>query len=93
MNIDGKVKALIDQWESGTYCGGAVQKKAALHVAIVTALKEQDRDTRHACAEAVIQLPRCLTANDNSIYNHRIEVCDAIDVDAAHAACMNARAV
>jgi hypothetical protein len=59
----------------------------------VRLLKEQDRDTRHACAEAVIQLPECLTANDNAIYDCRGEICDAIPTNAAHDACMNVKAV
>lgn len=44
------------------------------------ALKEQDRDTRHACAEAVLAIPG--ETGD-----------DLIDVGLAHNACMNACAV
>lgn len=45
------------------------------------ALKEQDRDTRHACAEAVLGC-------DKSLYN-----IDLIWKDDAHSACMNVKAV
>ena len=46
--------------------------------------KEQDRDTRHACAEAVLNIPYCVeTANGG----------DAISPDDAHDACMNAKAL
>jgi alpha-D-ribose 1-methylphosphonate 5-triphosphate synthase subunit PhnG len=56
MTVDEKALALIEKWETGEYIGGAVQKKAALQVAIIDALREQDRDTRHACADAVTKL-------------------------------------
>ena len=45
-------------------------------VAIRRALKEQDRDTRHACAEAVI----AITGETGD---------DLIDAGIAHSACMN----
>lgn len=46
--------------------------------------KEAARDTRHACAEAVVGLPECCEQpNGNS----------AIDPDDAHNACMNVKAV
>ena len=52
--------------------------------AIENALKEQDRDTRHACAEAVIGLvDLCEESNVSS----------TIDPDLAHAACINAKAI
>ncbi len=44
--------------------------------ALIKLLKEQDRDTRHACAEAVLT-----EAGDK----------DTISVSAAHNACMNAK--
>lgn len=51
---------------------------------LVKLLKEQDRDTRHACAEVVINLPEvCETPTGGS----------AISPDDAHAACMNVKAV
>jgi len=43
-------------------------------------LKEQDRDTRHACAEAVVAIPG--ETGD-----------DLIDAGLAHAACMNVKAI
>ncbi len=46
--------------------------------AISMALKEQDRDTRHACAEAVLQCDEDVSGN-------------CIWKDEAHNACMNAR--
>ena len=46
--------------------------------ALTTLLKEQDRDTRHACAEAVIQ-------HGGAPALEMIDMC--------HVACMNARAV
>jgi hypothetical protein len=49
---------------------------------ILLALKEQDRDTRHACAEAVLQIGK----NCNCVQCGRLR-------DQAHAACMNASAV
>ena len=52
-------------------------EKGVAFVVIQKALKEQDRDTRHACAEAVI-----------SLHPHG-EV--MISITQAHAACMNAR--
>ena len=59
--VDERALAIIEAWESGAY-HNECQKKAALPVAIIAALKEQDRDTRYACAEAVSYLPRCHTA-------------------------------
>jgi len=49
-------------------------------VKIRMALKEQDRDTRHACAEAVIKL-------DSRQFGGEI------NKDEAHAACMNVQSV
>lgn len=48
--------------------------------ALITMLKVQDRDTRHACAEAVLQCE----AVDGGVF---IENCDVFSV------CMNAKAV
>ena len=47
--------------------------------ALVLLLKEQDRDTRHACAEAVL---RCSSQNLSDTL---------IRKDAAHTACINAQ--
>jgi hypothetical protein len=47
-------------------------------------LKEQDRDTRHACSMAVLDCSIiCETPNGN----------DAISSDDAHVACINAKAI
>jgi len=46
---------------------------------IELALKEQDRDTRHACAEAVVKLNESLRISGQYAWK-----------DKAHAACMNA---
>lgn len=48
--------------------------------ALALLLKEQDRDTRHACAEAVVECGRVLNK-------------DVILPMAAHLACMNAKAI
>lgn len=50
--------------------------------AIRLALLEQDRDTRHACAEAV-----------SAVYTGELVMSKAEIVHAAHQACMNARTV
>lgn len=50
---------------------------------ILSVLQEHERDTRHACAEAVMRLPRGRIANTSEW--------DAINQNAAHAACMNAK--
>jgi len=53
---------------------------------LALAIKEQDRDTRHACADAVVQLT-CL--------EHNLDIFDqlnnAIDKDDAHSEIMNCR--
>jgi len=57
-------------------------EKGIAFVVIQKALKEQDRDTRHACAEAVIAL-----------HSEDFEGVCVVGRDAAHAACMNVKAV
>ena len=52
--------------------------------AIELALKEQDRDTRHACAEAVINCDKEVAVDG---------IRELIDACVAHAACMNAKSV
>lgn len=47
------------------------------------ALKEQDRDARHACAEAVLTI-----SSDG-----RLIECERRTLASAHQACMNARAI
>jgi hypothetical protein len=55
--------------------------EAILREAIESALKYQDRDTRHACAEALTNLP----------ITRGLEL--LVPFNAAQEACMNARAV
>lgn len=52
-------------------------------------LKEQDRNTRHACAESVIKLSRTMSQCST------VEFCNGFNaaICSAHDACMNARAV
>lgn len=69
--LEEKAAALMDF--IGTDCA---EDKAA----IIKALKEQDRDTRHACAEAVSQCDEDVSGG-------------CIWKDDAHSACMNAQAV
>jgi hypothetical protein len=89
MAVEERALALIEKWEAGTYYGGAVQKKAALQVAIVEALREQDRDTRHACAESVIKLAHTVSQCST------VEYCKGFNsaVNSAHDTCMNVKAV
>jgi len=57
-------------------------RAAALRETVEFILKEQDRDTRHACAEAVC-----------AVYTGERVMSKAEIVNAAHAACMNAYSV
>ena len=90
-NAEERALALIEIVERGTY-HSECQKKATLQCAIAMIIKEQDRDTRHACAEAILALPTCHAANGNSCYNENEDLVDAICKDAAHNACMNVKA-
>lgn len=71
-----RAKETVDEWLANPEKG--------LCKIIENALKEQDRDTRHACAEAVLALSWWATNDRDSTI--------AIDRDAAHAACMNVKA-
>lgn len=55
---------------------------AALREIVEHELREQDRDTRHACAEAVL-----------SIRNEDVLFSSQRAVDRAHAACINTSAI
>lgn len=58
--------------------------KVKMEKALILLLKEQDRDTRHACADAVLSVAEvCETPTGGS----------AISPDDAHSACMNVRVV
>lgn len=57
-------------------------------------LKEQDRDTRHACAEAVIQISDPFDIRKYPTIGDRCKSRGFVTaINAAHAACMNARAI
>jgi hypothetical protein len=62
---------------------------------LVILLKEQDRDTRHACAEAVMNLDTLKFPDGFSFVDSRMveQFIDAVDKTKAHNACMNTRAV
>lgn len=64
-----------------------------LNASLILLLKEQDRDTRHACAEAVLTIEGCTTASDNAIYGPHGEICKAISADEAHFTCLNVQAL
>ena len=79
--FEDKAKALVDQLvEDGLDVGAMMHRQ--MEKRIVRLLKEQDRDTRHGCAEAVQQLPdeNEMCADSNVKW---------IDADDAHSTCMN----
>lgn len=80
---ESKVYDLMANWITDA------QTLAQLERRMVQLLKEQDRDTRYACNEAVDALARtvsqCATASDCKAYNEAIRN--------AAAACMNVKAV
>lgn len=55
---------------------------------LIKLLKGQDRDTRHDCANEVLELPRI--NHDVSVYNFGPEL---VDIDDVHNAIMNTKAV
>lgn len=80
--IDRAVIAATKAWEA--------HDKTILPLVIEQILREQDKDTRHACAEAVMTLTNpfiipCATAGD-CCKEHGF----AIAQQAAHQACINA---
>lgn len=81
-NTAEKAKEIVDKMvkEDGLDVPAMMQRK--LEERIKIALKEQDRDTRHACAEAVIQ---CDDMNDMCADSNE----KWIDIDDAHKACIN----
>lgn len=76
----GKVKTAKEKIEE--FCKENGLSVTSIEFSLLRLLKEQDRDTRHACAEAIMTLQR-EPWNGKSI----------ISVDEAHAACMNVKAV
>jgi hypothetical protein len=51
MTFDEKALKLIEMWESGTYYGGAVQKRAVLQTLIVEALVSAAQTEREWAAK------------------------------------------
>lgn len=81
---DTKALELIETWLASPCAHGVPQMTAILQCLIANALKEQDRDTRHKCAEAVMNCREvCETPNGEG----------AISPDDAHAACINVKSV
>ena len=72
------VKELIEMSEEELNCELENVPVEHFRNLIKIAMKEQDRDTRHACAEAVIQ---CSDASSLEM------------IDRCHNACMNAKAI
>ncbi len=68
---DSRSLAVVLEWGRTEYKNEG-QKEVALQVLINSALQEQDKLTRHACAEAVIQCPE-----DTSISNFKATAVNA----------------
>ncbi|EGR2227226.1 hypothetical protein QX249_11430 [Vibrio parahaemolyticus] len=79
MNVKKKAQEIVDKLVSEDGLDVGAKMHRAIEARIEKALKEQDRDTRHACAEAVIT---CETKSN-----------DLISKDEAHNICMNINAV
>ncbi len=60
---DSRSLAVVLEWGRTKYINKG-QKEAALQVLINAALQEQDKLTRHACAEAVIQCPENMSISN-----------------------------
>lgn len=83
-----KAKGIVDAFveNDGLDIGAALQR--AIEKRISFALKEQDRDTRHACVESVLDLP---TENvHESRFNFQP---DLVSVDDVTGAIMNTKSV
>ncbi len=52
MDIDSRALQVLTDWNSREYKNEG-QKAASLQVLIISALKEQDKLTRHLCAEKI----------------------------------------
>ena len=78
MDVDSRALKVLTDWNSKTYKNEG-QQAASLQVLIISALKEQDKLTRHLCAE------RIAFTEDNS--KHDVVLGNAIRK------CMNARAI
>jgi len=76
------------------YCDLEKVDTEALESALMLFAKQQDRDTRRACAEAVIQQAPVFEANGNACHDKYGDIVDkCICADAAHNAIMNVKAV
>ena len=53
MDVDERALKVIQAWNEREYKSEA-QKAAALQVLIISALKNQDKITRHACADSFL---------------------------------------
>ena len=57
MDVDERALKVIQAWNEREYKSEA-QKAAALQVLIISALKNQDKITRHACADSFLEAGR-----------------------------------
>jgi hypothetical protein len=87
MTAEEKAKRWLEDTVHG-YSAADVRSLAKL-------LKEQARDTRHACAEAVMNLDTLKFPDGFSFVDSRMvdQFIDAVDKTQAHDACMNTKAV
>ncbi len=79
MNVDERALRVLTEWNGQKYQNEG-QKAASLQCLIISALREQDRDTRHACAEAITNCEA--VESDNRVRR-----------DEAMGACINVKAV
>lgn len=59
------------------------EKGAFGTAAVIAALHKQDKITRHACAEAILALPRHRVVNESNW--------EGVDINQASAACINVK--
>jgi hypothetical protein len=83
MKAEDTARTIVDEWRNG-----AVWSFPELQKRIALAIKNQDRDTRHACAEEVNALPWEVQGDTDSMLFGSEAL---ISRDAAHSACMNAK--
>ncbi len=69
-DIDTMALNVIREWEAGGY-GSDSLEEAELQCLIISALKEQDRNTRHACAEVALLCPEDMSTSDMKTTIHR----------------------
>lgn len=78
--VDSIALDIVETWRTTMY-HNECQARAALQVMIIDALKQQDKRTRHACAESILGLERM---RHNATF---------VEIDAACGACVNTRAI